>query len=85
MLQSYPSSDIENLSLAVRPVLFCLPLILLLEGGDHYHHPHLLLRDHLPEVWETNTHLGSLGRDEPLLAVCHGYHGGVDVCGWRIA
>ena len=85
MLQNHPFSDIENLSLAVWPVLVRLLLVLLLEGRDHHHHPHLLLHDHLPEVLETDSHLGSLGSDEPLLAACQGDQGGVDVSGWRIA
>ena len=85
MLQSDSSSDIQNLSLCVGPVLVCLLLVPLLEGRDHHHHPHLPLHDHLPEVGEADPLLWSLGSDEPLLAVCHGYHGGIDVRGWRIA
>ena len=69
VLQSYPSSDIKSPRLALRPVLICLLLVLLLECGDHHQHLHLLLQDHLPEVLETDLLLGSLGRDEPLLAV----------------
>ena len=69
VLQSDPSSDIQSLSLAVWPVLLGLPPVLLLEGRDHHHHLHLVLHDHLPEVREADPLHGSLGSDEPLLAV----------------
>ena len=85
VLQSYPSANVEDLTLAVWPVLVRLLLTLLLQVGDHHHHAHLVLHDHLPEVLEADPLLGSLGSDEALLAVCQRYHGGVDVSGWRIA
>ena len=72
MLQTDPSANIEVLTLAVWPVLIRLSPTLLLEAGDHHHHPHLVLHDHLPEVLESDPILGSLGSDEPLLAVFEG-------------
>ena len=85
MLQSHPSPDSQDPSLAVWPVLLGLPPVLLLDGRDHHHHPHLVLHDHLPEVLEADLLLGSLGSDETLIEVCEGYLGGVDVGRWRIA
>ena len=74
MLQSYPAANVESLSLVVGPILVCLLLTLLVEGRDHYHHLHLVLHDHLPEVLEADPLLWSLGSDKPLLVVFEGHH-----------
>ena len=74
VLQSYPSANVEDLTLAVWPVLVRLLLALLLQVGDHHHHAHLVLHDHLPEVLEADPVLGSLCSNVPLLVVFEGYH-----------
>ena len=78
VLQSYPSSDIKSPRLALRPVLICLLLVLLLECGDHHQYPHLLLQDHLPEVLK-RVRLGGDGGNEFLLDVSKLDRGGINV------